>query len=100
MSMKRVTINDEIKRIGIRFIGHYNKTEIKVEGTNWHIIVPPNRVRAFCKLFPDVDWENGQYIHTLKGRYVRVTFDEDSKIYSIQHIVKDLEYYVDHPEVD
>lgn len=87
-------MNDEIKRIGLTFNGHFNTSQVKVEGTNWSIVIPHNRVREFCKLFPDVDWENEEYLNVLVGRYIRVTFDDEMKVYCIHHIVKDIDYLV------
>lgn len=98
--MKRVEVNDEIKRIGVKYNGHCNVAEIRVEGSNWYIKVPKSRVGEFCRLFPDVNWENGEYLHVLHGRYVRVEFDDDGRVHVVRHIVKNLEYFPYHPEVN
>lgn len=86
-------INDEIKRIGIKFIGHYGKSELRVQGSNWYVVIPQNRIGEFCQLFPDVDWESGEYLNVLEGRYVRITMDADNRVTFIKHIVKDITYY-------
>ena len=44
--------------------------------------------------FPELDWEDGEFIHNLKGKYVKLAYDKNFEIYSISHIVKDLTYMV------
>ena len=58
------------------------------------ITIPIDRLNEFTDIFPELDWENGEFIHNLKGKYIRLAYDENFEIYSISHIVKDLTYMV------
>ncbi len=88
------TINDEIKKIGLKYCGHYDKSKIQLIGTAWSLDIPQDRVGEFAKLFPDVDWENSEFVECLKGRYIRVTFDDDMNLYSLHHITKAIDYMI------
>ena len=80
------TINTEIVDCGLIYNAHY--------GTSWGITIPIDRLNKFVNIFPELDWENGEFIHNLKGKYIRITYDENFEIYSISHIVKNLSYMV------
>lgn len=90
-----MTTNYEIMECGLKYIGHYNQSVVKVYGTSWVIEIPINRMREFTDLFPDINWKDGEFLHKLIGRYVRVTTDDNSKIVSISHITKDIHYLID-----
>lgn len=88
------TMNDEIKKIGLKYCGHYDTSKIQVVGTTWSFDIPLNRVGEFTRLFPDVDWENSAFIECLIGRYLRVTFDDGMELYSLHHITKPIDYMI------
>ena len=88
------TMNTEIVDCGLIYNAHYNMSEVKVYGNAWIITIPIDRLNEFVNIFPEFDWENGAFIHSLKGQYIRITYDENFEIYSISHIVKDLSYIV------
>lgn len=90
-----MTINDEIIECGVRYTGHYDNSAVKFFFTSCGIEVPMNRMREFTKLFPDINWEDGEFIYKLIGRYVRITTDDCSNIVSISHITKDIHYIID-----
>lgn len=88
------TINDKIKQIGLKYCGHYNTSKIQVVGTTWRLDIPTNKIGEFTRLFPDVNGEDGEFIECLKGRYIRVTYDENMVLHSLHHIVKDIDYII------
>lgn len=88
------TMNTEIIDCGLIYNAHYNMSEIKVYGNAWRITIPIDRLNEFTDIFPELDWGNGEFIHNLKGKYVRLAYDKNFEIYSISHIVKDLTYMV------
>ncbi len=89
------TFNDEIKKAGIKYLGHSNKSYIEIIGSSWRIEIPPRRLGDFTKLFPEMNWEDGRFLEDIKGKYIRVTYDVDNmNIYSIHHIVKNINYMV------
>lgn len=88
------TFNDEIKKCGLEYTGHFNRSAVRVYGEAWGIEIPISRVGEFCRLFPDVNWEDGAHLEALTGRYVRVVVDEGRNIYALQHITKDIKYVV------
>lgn len=88
------TINTEIINCGLVYNAHYNTSEVKVYGDAWGITIPIDRLREFVNIFPEIDWENGEFIHNLKGKYIRITYDENFEIYSISHIIKNLAYVI------
>ena len=90
-----MTMNYEIMECGLRYLGHYNRSVIKVCGASWGIEIPISRIGEFTELFPDINWEDGEFLHKLIGRYVRVTSDDCGKIVSISHITKDIHYLID-----
>lgn len=87
-------INTEIIDCGLIYNAHDNSSEVKVYGTAWSITIPIDRLNEFTDIFPELDWEGGEFIHNLKGKYVRLAYDKNFEIYSISHIVKDLTYMV------
>lgn len=82
------TFNDEIKKAGIKYLGHYNKTYIEIIGSSWRIEVPQRRLGEFTRLFPEINWEDGAFLEDITGIYIRVTYDDNMNIYSLHHIVK------------
>lgn len=88
------TINTEISNCGLIYNIHYNLSEVKVYGIDWGITIPIDELREFVAIFPELNWEDGEFIHNLKGKYIRLTYDENFEIYSISHIVKNLTYIV------
>lgn len=87
-------MNDEIKKAGIKYLGHYNKAYIEVVGTTWRLEIPQNRLGEFTRLFPEINWEDGCFLEEIVGKYVRVTTDDEMKIYALHHIVKNIDYFV------
>lgn len=85
------TFNDEIIKAGYRFLAHYNRGSVFVEGRNWRLEIPQKEIGQFVRIFPELDWENGEYLEAIVGKYVRVTVDND-KITQLRHIIKGLEY--------
>jgi len=88
-------VNDEITKCGLKYIGHFNSAIIQVFGNHFGLEIPGKRLGDFCRLFPDVNWENGEFINVLIGRYIRLIYDEGGKLQSIKHITQDKEYKVE-----
>ena len=88
------TINGEIKKAGIKYIGHYNVSIIEIIGDNWRVEIPQNRLNDFTKLFPEIYWEDGAFIEEIIGKYLRVTYDENMNIHSLHHIVNQIDYMI------
>ena len=87
--------NQEIIDIGIVYHGHSKKSYIEVFLENCRISIKQSELNLFCSIFPDVKWDDGVFLHYLKGRYVRVGIDSDFKVRWIKHITKDLTFYLD-----
>ena len=88
------THNSQIKRCGIKYTAHYNIYSISCYGDSWGIEIPINRLNEFTYIFPEFDWEDGTFLEDIKGTYIRISYDKNFKIISLQHIVKDLTYEV------
>lgn len=88
-------MNDEIKDIGLKYYGDTNTSHLIVVGSTWRIEVPMSRVGEFCRLFPQLNWEHGEFLNRIKGQYLRVTFDDRMQLYSLHHITKSIDYIVD-----
>lgn len=87
-------MNDEIKKSGLKYLGHYNRAYCEIIGTTWKLEIPMNRIGEFTRLFPDINWEDGSYLEDIVGRYLRVTYDDDMKLYALHHITKSIDYMV------
>lgn len=88
------TVNFQIDKIGLIYIAHYNKYEIRVYAKNFGFNIQKHRVGEFCNLFPDINWEDGQFIEVLKGRYMRALIEDDI-VKGVQHITDDLTYMIE-----
>lgn len=89
------TFNDEIKECGLFYFGHYDNLYIRLVGTNFNIEIPFEEVREFTKIFPEINWEDGEFINKVKGKYIRVNATDDySRVCSLEHIIKDIKYIV------
>lgn len=88
------TFNEEITECGLKYLGHYNRSCVNVCGNCFSLEIPMDRIRDFTELFPDVNWENGEFLHKLIGRYIRVTVDDYEKLYSLHHITKPINYMI------
>lgn len=89
------TFNEEITECGLRYLGHYNRCCVKVCGNCFGLEIPMDRMRDFINLFPDINWEDGEFLHKLIGRYLRVTVDDYGNLYSLHHITKSIDYMID-----
>lgn len=93
-------VNRQIIRCGLYYLGHYGITTIKVYGEDFNFEIPLKRVRNFTDIFPEVNWENGEFLETLGGKYIRLVLSDNDNIIGLRHIVKDLTYWKDdHQEV-
>lgn len=88
-------MNDEITKVGLEYCSQTDSAQVIVAGDIWKIAVPLHRVGELCKLFPDMNWKDGDLVSRIKGRYVRVTFDDCMQVYAIHHITKSIDYIVD-----
>ncbi len=88
------TINTEIEECGLKYSGHCDRSVIRVCGSNWGVDIPIDRMGDFTKLFPDIHWENGEFIHKLIGRYLRITVDDNCHVCAMHHITKPIDYFV------
>lgn len=87
--------NYQIEKIGVVYMGHYNRTYVKLYGRCFGIEIPFERMRDFTNIFPDVQWEDGRFLEDLKGRYIRVVIDDKtSNIVAIKHITDDLVFEI------
>lgn len=91
--------NDEIQECGLRYIAHYNYTQIVLFGKHFTFDIPPDRLYEFIQIFPDMKWEDGEFLHRLKGKYIRVVENDEGEIYSFKHIIDNIEYIVNIGEV-
>jgi len=84
--------NYQIEKIGMEYIPDLNILQIKVLFRNCYVIIPMNRMAELLKTFED--YYKGGWVEDLKGRYVRLIFDdENGKICAIQHIIDDGKIY-------
>lgn len=70
------TFESTINEIGLQYIGHFNTISVKVIGDNWYVRIPLNRISEFCDLFPEINWEDGEYIEKLQGHEITVQADD------------------------
>jgi hypothetical protein len=87
--------NQEIIDIGIIYHGHSKRSYVEVLLENCRIPIKQSELNLFCSIFSDINWEDGEFLHRLKGRYVRIGIDSNSKVRFIKHITKDLTFYCD-----
>ena len=92
--MELTVRNSQIEKCGIKYIGHYNYSEIKVYGDCWGVTIPIKRVRDFTNIFPNKHWEDGLFLEELNGEYLRIVYDKNNNIVALRHIVKDIDYMV------
>lgn len=59
------TMNTEIIDCGLIYNAHYNMSEVKVYCNNCRITIPIDRLNEFTDIFPELDWEDGEFIHNL-----------------------------------
>lgn len=90
------TFNSQIIQCGAKYTAHFNTLEISVCGRDWGINIPISRVGEFCSLFPEENFEDGKYLESLCGKYVRVT-EDGFKLLAIHHIIHDISYHVQLP---
>ena len=88
------TMNDEIKKCGLKYLGHYNRAYCEIVGTTWRLEIPMKRIGEFTRLFPEISWEDGRFLEEIVGKYMRVTVDDDMTIYALHHIVRDIDYMI------
>ena len=96
--MELTVRNSQIEKCGIKYIGHYNHSEIKVYGDCWGVTIPTNRLRDFTDIFPNKNWEDGLFLEELKGEYVRIVYDENDNIVALKNIIRDIDYMVKEDE--
>ena len=92
--MELTVRNTQIEKCGIRYIGHYNRAEIKVYGDCWGVTIQQNRLREFTNIFPNKGWEDGLFLEELKGEYIRIVYNKDNNIIALRNIIKDIDYMV------
>ena len=88
-------VNRQINRCGIYYLGHYGVATVVAIGDTFRFEVPINRVWKFTRIFPEVDWEDGEFLEVLGGKYVRLVLAENGDIIGMRHITKDLTYWKD-----
>ena len=92
------TMNDQIQEIGIRYDGTLNACDVVVQGAvGWSCVIPLRRMGEFCNAIGDIDFASGEFLHKLKGQYLRVTLDDMNALYSLHHITKSKDYVVNSP---
>lgn len=86
------TVNEQVKKAGYYYIGHFGRGNLQIDFTNCRIAICfENQHKIFdllLKIF-DVDSEDGVYLQSIEGKYCRVILDDNFKIQALQHIVKD-----------
>ena len=90
--------NTQIEKCGIKYIGHYNYSEIKIYGDCWGVTIPTNRLRYFTDIFPNKNWEDGLFLEELNGEYLRIVYDENNNIVALKNIIRDIDYMVKEDE--
>ena len=83
--------NFQIQKIGLYYIAHFNCCAVRLCAEDFGFDIPNKRIQEFCSLFPDVDWEDGEFIEVLEGRYMRALI-ENNKVVGVKHITKNLVY--------
>ena len=86
--------NTQIEKCGIKYIGRYNFSEIKIYGDCWGVTIPTKRLREFTNIFPNKNWEYGLFLDELNGEYIRIVYDENNNIIALRNIIKDIDYMV------
>ena len=86
-------VNFQIEEVGLMYIAHFRAVVLKVYTHDFGIEIPFDRLNDFTALFPDINWEDGYFLHKLKGRYMRYV-ECDGKVIQFKHIIKDITYYV------
>lgn len=99
------TVNGQIEQIGLnvtrgRGIGVLVIFDV-ADGCGCSITVPVDRASEFLEIFKNddgIDLDGGTYVESLKGKYVRLTFDSmepfQGKLVEVGHIVDDEWYLV------
>ena len=88
------TINTQIQRAGLKYVGGINEFYVELLGISLDVKIPLERLNDFVKLFPELNWEEGCFIQDVVGKYLRVTYDEEFNLYSLHHIIKNIDYMV------
>jgi len=86
------TINTQVQRAGLKYVGGINECYIQLSGISLDVKIPLDRLDEFVELFPELNWKVGCFIQDIVGKYIRVTFDEDFNVYSLHHIIKNIDY--------
>lgn len=84
--------NFQIKQIGTLYLAHYNVVTVKLYADDFGFSIPFDRIPEFCALFPEINFEDGEFLEILKGKYMRY-IAENGKVIGLKHIIKDLTYY-------
>lgn len=93
---KHIIRNTQIKKCGLAFLGNGISKFILSDDATWSLEIPLNRIKDLVKLFPEINWENGQYLNKIKNSYLRLIMNEHSDILGLEHIIKDdLCYIID-----
>lgn len=89
-------INAMIEEIGLFVIPHYGASGVEAiiqleTGGTCRISIPRHKVNELVHLFVhDSDYdEDGFYLHSLQGKYVRVVENKERKIVKMGHIFND-----------
>lgn len=93
---KLIYRNAVIENAGIRFCAHLQNIEVRIYGDSWNVTIPMNakEMSKFTDIFPEINWEDGEFINKITNSYVRIGYDEQFRIKEIKHIAKDLTYEV------
>jgi hypothetical protein len=83
------TVNAEIINCGLFYCGHNDECFIHLITDQGIIDFSVDRLYKFVEIFPDIEWDSGNYIYKLKGRYIRLVYDDSYHVIGIKHIVKD-----------
>ena len=93
---KHITRNTQIKKCGLAFLGKGTSRFILSDDATWSLEIPLDRIKDLIKLFPEISWQNGQYLNKIKNSYLRLIMNEHSDILGLEHIIKDdLCYIID-----
>ena len=86
-------VNTQIVECGLRYDARLDTFDIKVYGVGWSVTIPKERLREFVRIFPEIYWE-GEFLHKVIGRNIRLTLDDEGKILLLHHIKRPIKYVV------
>lgn len=86
------TINEQVKKAGYYYIGHFGSGQLQIDCNNCRIVIGfQNQHKIYDLLYKifDIDSEDGIYLQSIEGKYCRIIVDSNFNVKALQHIIKD-----------